>query len=330
MGQVAPATRVRPDPGRMGRWVAGARPRTLPAALVPVLVGSAAAHPFVQLVDGQGGPTGTGGDLAQLGRVAAALVVALAIQVGTNYANDYSDGARGTDAGRVGPLRLVGSGLASPTSVKVAALLSFGVAGVAGLALAAATSWWVVVVGAACLAAGWLYTGGPRPYGYLGLGEAFVFVFFGLVATEGTYYVETRHLAAGGPLAGAVAAGLLAAALLDANNLRDLTGDAVAGKRTLAVRLGRRRAGLLTAALLALPFVVVVVWAVSAAPTAASTRAAVGPFLPLLAVPLAIGPLRLAVGATTGRDLLPLLGATARLQLVVGLLVAVGLWLATP
>ncbi len=317
-------------PGRFGRWVAGARPRTLPAALVPVVVGTAAAHPFVQLVDGRGGPTGTGGAAAQLGRVAGALVVALAVQVGTNFANDYSDGTRGTDAGRVGPLRLVGSGLASPRSVKAAALVSFGVAAVAGLALAAATSWWVVAVGAACLAAGWLYTGGPRPYGYLGLGETFVFVFFGLVATEGTFYVETGRLSAGGPLAGAVAAGLLAAALLDANNLRDLDGDAAAGKRTLAVRMGRRRAGVLTAALLVVPFAVVALWALVAVPGAPSTRVAIGPFLPLVAVPLAAVPVRLATGPAAGRDLLPLLGATARLQLVVGLLLAAGLWLATP
>ncbi len=326
-GQPTAETTGRPVPGQLGRWVAGARPRTLPAALVPVVVGTAAAHPYAQLVDGRGGPAGTGGPAAQLGRVLGALVVALAVQVGTNYANDYSDGTRGTDAARVGPLRLVGSGLASPGSVKTAALVSFGVAGVAGLALASVTSWWVVAVGAACLAAGWLYTGGPRPYGYLGLGEAFVFVFFGLVATEGTLYVETGRLSAGGPLAAAVAAGLLAAALLEANNLRDLAGDAAAGKRTLAVRLGRRRAGLLAAGCLAVPFVVVALWALVALPAAPSARAAAGPFLPLLAVPLAARPVRLATGGAAGRDLLPLLGATARLQLVVGVLLAAGLWL---
>ena len=157
----------------------GARPRTLAAAAVPVAVGTAAGWwlpgPVHRII---------------WWRAVCALVVALAVQVGTNYANDYSDGVRGTDEGRVGPLRLVASGLASPTAVRRAALLSFGVAAVAGLALAAATSWWLVAVGAACFVAGWLYTGGPKPYGYLGLGELFVFVFFGLVATVGSAYVQ--------------------------------------------------------------------------------------------------------------------------------------------
>ncbi len=169
--------------------------------------------------------------------------VALAIQVGTNYANDYSDGIRGTDDVRVGPVRLVASGLASPAAVKRAALICFGVAGVVGLVLAWATSWWVLVVGAACLAAGWFYTGGPRPYGYAGLGELFVFVFFGLVATVGTFYVQTLRLDEPVVWLAAVLVGLLATALLLANNLRDIATDAVTGKRTLAVRVGRRAGG---------------------------------------------------------------------------------------
>ncbi len=260
---------------------------------------------------------------------AVALVVALAVQVGTNYANDYADGIRGTDAARVGPLRLVASGLASPAAVRGAALGAFGVAGVAGLALAAATTWWLVPVGAACMAAGWLYTGGPRPYGYLGLGEVFVFVFFGVVATAGSAFVQYGHLW-GPPVAiatarehfdwllalwAAVPVGLLATALLEANNLRDIDGDAVANKRTLAVRLGRRRAGWLyvgSVVLVALGIVLVGLvrpWAL----------------LALLAFPLALRPLRLVLRGANGRDLLPVLGATGRLQLAVGLLLALGI-----
>ena len=174
-------------------------------------------------------------------RALGALVVALAIQVGTNYANDYSDGIRGTDDARVGPVRLTATGLASPGAVKRAALLAFGVAGVVGLALAWATSWWILLVGAACLLAGWFYTGGPRPYGYAGLGEVFVFVFFGLVATVGTFYVADRAPRPCRPCGGRRwPSGLLATALLLANNLRDIATDTVSGKRTLAVRVGRR------------------------------------------------------------------------------------------
>src|SRR5664279_999845 len=246
--------RVTPDsaatapalPGPLKCWVLGARPRTLPAAIVPVVVGTAAAHPlspragavgvYVPLVHQAGAEVGV------WWRALGALVVALAIQVGTNYANDYSDGIRGTDDDRVGPLRLVASGLASPSAVKRAALLSFGVAGVAGLALAWATSWWILVVGAACLAAGWLYTGGPRPYGYAGLGEVFVFAFFGLVATVGTYYVQTLRMDQPVVWFAAVVVGLLATALLLANNLRDIETDRETGKHTLAVRVGRRAA----------------------------------------------------------------------------------------
>ena len=209
-------------PGPVARWVLGARPRTLPAALVPVLVGTAAAHPWrpgprlgaiahngTQIVNQPDGPR-VSSWLCALG----ALVVALAVQVGTNYANDYSDGVRGTDDVRVGPVRLVASGLAPPAAVRRAALVAFGLAGVVGLGLAWATSWWILIVGAACLAAGWFYTGGPKPYGYVGLGEVFVFVFFGLVATVGTYYVQTLRLDAPVVWFAAVLVGLLATALL--------------------------------------------------------------------------------------------------------------------
>src|SRR3954470_7379591 len=209
----------------VNRWVAGARPRTLPAAIVPVVVGTAVAS--------------AEGDVIWW-RAAAAMIVALAIQVGTNYANDYHDGIRGTDDVRVGPVRLVASGLAAPAAVKRAAIAAFGVAAVAGLALAAATTWWLLLVGAVSFAAGWLYTGGPKPYGYYGFGELFVFVFFGLVATVGSTFVQLEWVPWLSVVCG-VAVGALATALLVINNLRDIPTDTVAGKKTLAVRLGDQR-----------------------------------------------------------------------------------------
>ncbi|MGC4110983.1 MAG: 1,4-dihydroxy-2-naphthoate polyprenyltransferase [Nocardioides sp.] len=209
----------------IGQWVAGARPRTLPAAVSPVLAGTGVA-----LYD----------DAAVWWKALLALVVALALQVGVNYANDYSDGIRGTDADRVGPMRLVGSGTASPGAVKRAAFAAFGVAGVAGLVLAATTAWWLVAVGAVCVLAAWFYTGGSKPYGYLGLGEVMVFVFFGLVAVIGTSYVQTQDIEAPEVYA-AVGIGAIACALLVANNLRDIPTDRGSGKLTLAVRLGDAR-----------------------------------------------------------------------------------------
>ena len=206
----------------MNAWVIGARPRTLPAAVVPVAIGAACA---------------VGAGSVVWWRVAVALVVSLALQVGVNYANDYSDGVRGTDDARVGPVRLVASGLRPAAAVKRAAFEAFGVAAVAGLALAATTSWWLLVVGVAAIAAAWFYTGGPRPYGYAGLGELFVFLFFGLVATVGTTYVAVERVTGLSVVMGA-GAGCLACALLVVNNLRDIPSDTLAGKRTLAVRLG--------------------------------------------------------------------------------------------
>lgn len=315
------------------RWVAGARPRTWPAAAVPVVVGAAVAW----WVWRSPSPAGSGAatclvascrhGLSVVGarpvllhrpvwwRGAAAAVVALAVQVGTNFANDYSDGVRGTDDDRVGPLRLVASHTASPRAVRRAALASFAVAGVAGLALAAAAGWWLVGVGALCMVAGWAYTGGPRPYGYLGLGELFVFVFFGLVATVGTTYVMIGIFPAPALVAGVVT-GLLACAMLEANNLRDIAGDIVAGKRTLAVRLGRRRAGWLYVGSLTAAAAAAIFLASLWDPWAA---------LALAAAALAVGPSRTALSDAAGRALLPVLGATGRLQLVAGGLLAAGL-----
>jgi 1,4-dihydroxy-2-naphthoate octaprenyltransferase len=225
-----------------GQWLQGARPRTLPAAVAPVAAGTGAAG-AVDAVD----PVGA----------LLALLVALALQVGVNYANDYSDGVRGTDAERAGPLRLVGSGLATATSVRTAALVSFGVAAIAGLVLAALTTWWLLLVGAAAIVAAWFYTGGSRPYGYRGLGEVSVFVFFGLVATVGTTYVQAERVTATSVLLG-VGCGAFACAILVANNLRDLDGDQRVGKVTLAVRLGDRRTRWLYVALMVTPYVVLV------------------------------------------------------------------------
>ncbi len=308
-GSGAPAGSRQPGPA--ARWVLGARPRTLSAAAVPVVVGTAVGW----WVNHHGaGTPGASGVIPW--RAVAALVVALGVQIGTNYANDYADGVRGTDAARVGPVRLVASGLADPASVRRAALVAFAVAGVAGLALAAATSWWLLAVGALCFVAGWTYTGGPRPYGYLGLGEVFVFVFFGLVATMGSTYVQAQSLPAVS-LAAAVPVGFLATALLEANNLRDVTGDAAAHKRTLAVRLGRPRAGWLYLGSL-LGVVAGTAWLAWYRPFA---------LLALLAAPLAIAPVRLVRRGAEGRELLPVLAATGRLQLVVGLLLTLGILL---
>jgi 1,4-dihydroxy-2-naphthoate octaprenyltransferase len=255
-------------------------------------------------------------------RFVAAMVVALALQVGTNYANDYSDGVRGTDddVRRVGPVRLVGQRLASPGAVKRAALLSFAVAGLAGLALAAAVGWELIVVGAVAIAAGWFYTGGPKPYGYLGLGELFVFVFFGVVATAGSAYVQEESLS-GLALAASVPVGLLATALLVVNNLRDIPGDTESGKRTLAVRLGVVRTrwlyvGLLVGAVVMIP----VVAGLGDRPAAA---------LALLAIPLGQRPVVAVLRGDRGPALIPVLVATGRLQLAFGALLALGLWLSS-
>ena len=284
----------------MNRWLIGARPRTLPAAVVPVALGAAAAA-------GEPGPVWW--------RVGPALLVSLALQVGVNYANDYSDGVRGTDAVRVGPLRLVAGGLASPGAVKKAALAAFGVAAVAGLGLAAVTSWWLLAVGAAAMLAGWGYTGGPRPYGYLGLGEVFVFVFFGLVATAGTTFVVCERITAIAWLAGC-AAGCLACALLVVNNLRDIPTDREVGKRTLAVRLGAARTRWFYVVLLVAAAALILAIAVAGRPLAA---------IGLAGVVVAIPAVRAVLAGAVGAALIPVLGATGKVQLVSGLLTAAGI-----
>jgi len=287
------------DVATPAQWIAGARPRTLPAALAPVLVGTGVAAAL---------------DGFAPGAALLALVVALALQVAVNYANDYSDGRRGTDTDRVGPMRLVGSGAATPRQVLVAALLAFAVAGVAGLLLAALSSWWLVAVGAVCMAAAWTYTGGPLPYGYRALGEVFVFVFFGPVAVVGTTYVQTGTLP-GLAFVAAVPVGLLIVAILVVNNLRDIEGDAVAGKRTLAVLVGDHRTRLLFAGLFVVAFAVVAAVAV-ARPWAASA---------LLATPLAVPPARTVLSGGRGPALVGALQGTGLLTLATGVLLAAGL-----
>ena len=297
--------------GTVGRYVLGARPRTLPAAVVPVLVGTALAYATSRGRFAHGpGPAPAMGWWKALG----ALVVSLAVQIGTNYANDYADGVRGTDERRVGPPRMVASGLAAPGAVRRAAIVSFAVAAAAGTALAAVTTWWLIPIGAACIAAGWFYTGGPRPYGYLGLGELFVFVFFGVVATAGTTYVAVGRIP-GATWVAATSVGLLATALLEANNLRDVAGDTRSGKRTLAVRLGASRARWL--------YVASVEGALGAGALVALWRP--WALLVLAATPLALRPVRLVWSGAQGPGLLPVLAATGRLQIAAGALLALGI-----
>jgi 1,4-dihydroxy-2-naphthoate octaprenyltransferase len=285
------------------RWVLGARPRTLPAAVVPVVVGTGVASVVHSVV---------------LWKAGLALVVSLALQVATNYVNDYADGERGTDDNRVGPVRLVGGGLASASAVKRAALLAFVVAGVAGIVLALTTAWWLVLVGAACVVAAYAYTGGSKPYGYYGLGELFVFVCFGLVATAGTAYVQTERYQVLALDCG-VAVGLFATALLVVNNLRDIPGDTASAKRTLAVRLGDARTRTMYGVLLAFAFVLVL-------PPICRAADSGYPLLAAAALPFVLPPIDLVLRrGAKGPALIPVLGMTSRAQLAFGLLLTLGL-----
>jgi 1,4-dihydroxy-2-naphthoate polyprenyltransferase len=293
----------------LAEWVNGARPRTLVASVAPVVVGTAAAG------------------RASVWRTLAAFAVGLGLQIGANFANDYQDGMRGIDTEqRQGPPRLTASGVASPRSVLLAALVSIAVAAVAGLALAVATTLWLIPIGAAAMLALWLYSGGPRPYGSLGLGEVMVFVFFGLMATAGTAYVQAERIPAAAWWSSA-AMGFLAVAILEANNVRDISTDSVAGKRTLAVRLGQRRARALYRALVVAAFATIVL-GVATGIVDAGYGLSQWALLALAAWPLAIGPVE-AVGNAEGPALVPVLVGTAKLQLVFGALLALGLWVAS-
>lgn len=286
---------------RLAEWVEGARPRTLPAAIAPVAIGTGLAmraDAFAPV-------------LALL-----CLVVAFALQVGVNFANDYSDGVKGTDDRRVGPVRLVGQGLASPSAVRTAAFASFLVAMLAGLAITAIIGqWWLLAVGAACVAAAWLYTGGPRPYGYQGLGEVFVLVFFGLVPVCGTEYVQSLTVSAAGVLGG-IAVGLLSCAVLVTNNLRDIPTDRQTGKRTLAVRLGDPATRALYVTTIATAAAATVLMAFVTTPWLLIT---------LIAFAFAVPPLRVVYSGAVGPSLIPALKGTGILVLAYGLIVGTGL-----
>ena len=280
-------------------WWEGARPKTLGVAVAPVLVGTAA---------------GALGESVRWPRALAALVVALALQVGVNYANDYSDGVRGTDKDRRGPVRLVASGLASPAAVRNAALIAFGVAAVVGAVLSIVVNPWLLLIGLAAIVAAATYTGGPKPYGYIGLGEVMVLVFFGFVATVGSAYVQYLRLPAEAWW-GALAVGLPACGILLANNVRDVETDVVAGKRTLAVRVGAPRARMLYVACLAGALVAVIgcgIW---------HPWALIG----LAAAPLALAPARLVRTRQDPPSLVAALLGTVRFQLVLAVLLTVGL-----
>lgn len=279
-------------------WIAGARPKTLPAAIAPVVVGTALA----------------GASWVPL-RATLALIVALSLQIGVNYANDYSDGIRGTDQQRVGPIRLVGQGIAPAHRVRAAALSCFAVAAITGLALVAISGyWWLVIVGAASIASAWFYTGGPRPYGYAGLGEVFVFVFFGLVPVLGTLYVQTGSVDLRAVLA-SIGVGALACAILVTNNLRDIPSDTTAGKLTLAVRLGDVRTRRLYELLVAIAFAMVVVLGIVEPWT----------LLGLLAGAWAWRPLRVVSSGAVGSGLIPALVSTGHLVIAYAVALSVGL-----
>lgn len=281
----------------MNKWIAGARPKTLPAAIAPVAVGTALAggnfHPFLALL---------------------ALLVSLALQVGVNYANDYSDGIKGTDDNRVGPMRLVASGAAPAHHVKTAAYIALGFGAIVGLILALQTSLWLVAIGAVAIAAAWGYTGGKNPYGYFGFGELAVFVFFGLVATMGTYYAQTGELTLNSLLV-AIPMGCLSCALLAINNLRDRAADKLVGKRTLAVRLGDASARTAFIALLLTAHISVLLlikpWTL----------------LTLLVLPMTFSLIKAIRSGANGAALIPLLGKTGKLQLRFAILLALGLLL---
>lgn len=279
----------------MNKWIQGARPRTLPAAIAPVVIASALAGPDFNWF-----------------RALLALKVGVWLQIGVNFANDYSDGVKGTDENRIGPIRLVASGLASAKAVKNAAFLSFFIASIAGLWLSLLTSPILILVGVLAIAAAWGYTGGKNPYGYNGFGEVSVFTFFGLVATIGTYYVQTEEITLLSFIV-AIPMGTLACAILAVNNIRDRAQDELVGKQTLAVRLGD-----VTARRVYVSFLVIAHLAAIATliPTA---------LLTLLAVPMSYSISKSVLSGISGKDLIPTLGRTGKLQLVFAILFALGI-----
>ena len=279
----------------LGIWVDGARPRTLPAAIAPVLVATALA-----------------GDSFNPLTALLALIVSLSLQIGVNYANDYSDGIRGTDNDRIGPSRITAGELAKPIQVKSAAFISFGVAAVAGLGLAITTSWWLIAVGVISIAAAWGYTGGKSPYGYMGLGELFVFIFFGLVATVGSFYVQTEEITGQSILAGVIV-GSLACAILVINNIRDRAKDEVVGKLTLAVRLGDKRSRILYSVLVIAPYLLTAGFGTP------------WTLLTLLTLPMTISILKALWSGIQGVELIALLGKTGKLQMLFSLALSLAL-----
>ena len=279
----------------LGIWVDGARPRTFPAAIAPVLVATALA-----------------GDSFNPLTALLALIVSLSLQIGVNYANDYSDGIRGTDNDRIGPSRITAGGLAKPAQVKSAAFISFGVAAVAGLGLAITTSWWLIAVGAISIATAWGYTGGKNPYGYMGLGELFVFIFFGLVATVGSFYVQTEEITGQSILAGVIV-GSLACAILVINNVRDRAKDEVVGKLTLAVRLGDKRSRIFYSVLVVVPYLLTAGFGTP------------WTLLTLLTLPMTISILKALWSGIQGVDLIALLGKTGKLQMLFSLALSLAL-----
>ena len=276
-------------------WIQGARPRTLPAAIAPVIVATVLAGREWKPV-----------------QALLALIVSLALQIAVNYSNDYSDGIRGTDDDRVGPIRLVASGLASAQSVKRAAQLSFLIACIAGLVLASLSAWWVILIGIASVLAAWGYTGGHTPYGYRGFGELSVFTFFGVVATVGTYYVQTLEITLAA-FAASIPMGALSCALLAINNIRDIPGDEVVGKKTLAVKLGDQNARRFFVALLITAYIFPIFTGHTLA------------LLTLATAPAAYAIAREVLAGAKGADLIPLLGRTGQLQLHFGLTFALAL-----
>jgi len=281
------------------QWIAGARPKTLPAAIAPVLVGTSFA-----------------GYNASFLHTFLALTVALCLQIGVNYANDYSDGIKGTDFDRVGPMRLVGSGAATADSVKKAAFISFFVAAIAGLILASRTSWLLIILGAICIIAAWTYTGGPKPYGYQAMGEVSVFIFFGVVATVGTYYVQTESVSREVILA-SFAMGALACAILVLNNLRDLPSDEAAGKKTLAVVMGDKSTRDLYKWLMFFALVI-------------SVALALFSFyylFALVSLPLVSKSVRAVSAGARGGELISLLAKTGRIQIIYSIALSFAAWL---